>query len=837
MYINKLNQCFAKKKDNVLTYTVEQHCILTGIISKSLNSIFNYKFKNEAFVIIAAHDIGKIFPIFQFKMYDGISGFDGKINNISKLNKTTLTSADKELNYHSGISSFFFKHNKNICNIISRHHGYTTNLPNKFKVKENDDETFKNLRQEFYEKILVYFNTSDKEVNSYINSLSKMQIELLSNLLVISDWLASSTFIEYSSKIYNGDINEILIKELENIGFYKNLLLKDNLSFNDIFGFMPYASQEKIIKNISGPGVYLIEEEPGRGKTESAFYAAYNMLNKNKMRGISFFLPTKLTSNKIYERLNVFLNKILEKPIDANLIYGGSKNYLHMLDQIYENTKCNKEENEYELFENKHLLFQYPFTVGTIDQGLFSILNMKFNWLKLASFYNKVIIIDEIHSYDEYTSELIKYLIDYCKELNCVVILLSATIPNKLKEKFFGKYVFINEYPLLTSYLNKLDEISLCDTDEITNKEIQIRLSNNEDDEIDRIIELASKGAQIGWIENSVVKAQKIYKKILSRIAENNINNIEVGLVHSRFTQYDRNKNEEKWTNILGKNKNNRHNIGRILIGTQILEQSIDIDFDKLITRLTTIDMLVQRIGRLHRHNNDRIAECQIPECVILTPNIEEINCLTNGMNWFVDQDMTEYSGIIYPRHLLYSTLKYLSNKTKLLLPKNIREAINFVYNYKDNSQIFAKLMALYSNENNTKLNYATANHYELNNTKRTGVSCETRLIESDDINVLLIKHINGNEITFIDGKTKINLYSDSKSLIKYYFSIFTIGISKKKINEFFKNYCLPSNLKYYYKNIDMVCKVKNEELIALTDTNEYSINAIYSKDIGFLRK
>ena len=53
------------------------------------------------------------------------------------------------------------KHNKNICNIISRHHGYTTNLPNKFKVKETDDETFKNLRQEFYEKILVYFNTSD----------------------------------------------------------------------------------------------------------------------------------------------------------------------------------------------------------------------------------------------------------------------------------------------------------------------------------------------------------------------------------------------------------------------------------------------------------------------------------------------------------------------------------------------------------------------------------------------------------------------------------------------------------------------------------------------------
>ena len=301
MYINKLDQCFAKKKDNVLTYTVEQHCILTGIISKSLNSIFNYKFKNEAFVIIAAHDIGKIFPIFQFKMYDGISGFNGKINNISKLNKTTLTSADKELNYHSGISSFFFKHNKNICNIISRHHGYTTNLPNKFKVKENDDETFKNLRQEFYEKILVYFNTSDKEVNSYINSLSKMQIELLSNLLVISDWLASSTFIEYSSKIYNGDINKILIKELENIGFYKNLLLKDNLSFNDIFGFMPYASQEKIIKNISGPGVYLIEEEPGRGKTESAFYAAYNMLRFYSV-GIS---PTNHTKN-IYKQINAF---------------------------------------------------------------------------------------------------------------------------------------------------------------------------------------------------------------------------------------------------------------------------------------------------------------------------------------------------------------------------------------------------------------------------------------------------------------------------------------------------------------------------------------------------
>lgn len=836
MNITTLDQCYAKKNNNELTYTVEQHCILTGIISKILNSIFNYEFSNEAFVIVAAHDIGKIFPIFQFKMYLCTPNFDGKINNITGLNEQNLADADKNTNFHSGISSYFFKDNKNICKIISRHHGFTTDIPNKFRVNENDDSIFKDLRQNLYNKILAYYNTTDKEVKSYINSLTKIQIELLSNLLVISDWLASSNLIEYSIKIYEEDIEILLYKEIENLGFYKNLELKKNLSFNNIFGFNPYIRQTKIIENITKPGVYLIEEETGKGKTESAFYSAYNMLNKNKMRGISFFLPTKLTSNKIYERFNIFLNKILEKPIDANLIYGGSKNYLSMLDQIYENTKSNKEENEYELFENRHLLFQYPFTVGTIDQGLFAVLNTKFNWLKLSSFYNKVIIIDEIHSYDEYTAELIKYLVDYCQELNCVIILLSATMPNTLKKKFFGRYNFSNEYPLLTSYVNEMREISLCDNNEIINKDISIRLSNNEDKEIENIIKLAAVGAQIGWIENSVVKAQEIYEKIKKSAKKYNI---EIGLVHSKFTQYDRNINEENWTNILGKNgKDHRHIIGRILIGTQILEQSIDIDFDKLITRLTTIDMLFQRGigGRLHRHNNDRIESCRIPECIILSPSINEINSLSKSKDWFTNYDMSEYTGIIYPKHLLYATLVYISNKNKIAIPNDIREAINFVYDYKDNSQIFVEVMALYANENNIKLNYAAVNHYELNNTKRTGVSCETRLIKNDDVNILLVKNIKGNEITFIDGKTKVNLISDSKNLIKYYFSIFTIAVSKEKIKNYFKNYSLPFNLNRYSK-LDMVCKVKNTELFAVSSLNEIQINANYSKEKGFKKE
>src|SRR5690606_27841582 len=116
---------------------------------------------------------------------------------------------------------------------------------------------------------------------------------------------------------------------------------------------------------------------------------------------------------------------------------------------------------------------------------------------------------------------------------------------------------------------------------------------------LDDLVAAACKGAQVCLICNRVDVAQQAYKTLQSMVPES----IELQLFHARFTLLDRRSKEERALASFGKNKN--RNIGRILVATQVVEQSLDVDFDWLVTQICPVDLLFQRLGRLHRHSTN----------------------------------------------------------------------------------------------------------------------------------------------------------------------------------------------------------------------------------------
>ena len=162
-------------------------------------------------------------------------------------------------------------------------------------------------------------------------------------------------------------------KALDHAGFLP-LSLQTGLSFEALFGFSPREVQQAFIDQVSGPGVYILEAPMGMGKTEAALYAAYRMLEQGKAGGIYFALPTQLTSNKIHDRVNAFLSRILlQDSLQAPLLLHG-KAWLKTFSEqeMGEDAAPGKP-----WFQSGKRGLLAPFAVGTIDQALMAVIRVR----------------------------------------------------------------------------------------------------------------------------------------------------------------------------------------------------------------------------------------------------------------------------------------------------------------------------------------------------------------------------------------------------------------------------------------------------------------------------
>lgn len=669
-----LIQCLAKSRktagNTVLAgRLVLDHCQIVGEVARVLMMRMPDWLRDELFpdgaeLIAAAHDIGKVSPTFQKKIYASLSQKDDAI--LMAL-KTFNPDLEKLWGGHSGVSQATAKAQsvgRYIPEILGQHHGFSPNLASYLASSEVfGGQYWQDQRTELLTQLKHALATDFPIVKN------ELQARVLAGLTTVSDWIGSGSLFEDPDEDWRPQIGQAL----DSAGFIQPQL-KHGLSFLEVFGFTPKATQTKLIEAAKQPGVYVLEAPMGLGKTEAALYAAYQLLERELATGIYFALPTQLTSDKIHERVNAFLTQVLDDGSphkQALLVHGNA--WLRQFEMGEEGNPGGA------WFAQGKRGILAPFAVGTVDQALMAVMNVKHGFVRTFGLAGKVVILDEVHSYDSFTGTILDALVKALRQLHCTVIILSATLTQERRGKLLSITPEDSSYPLITSYpkIGKLEEIAVEQISDVLVAIAHQQGPNATEEALRR----AGEGQQVLWIENTVQEAQERYKKLAARVCGMDV---ACGLLHSRFIKADRAANENAWVAYFGKGETEtRTQQGRILVGTQVLEQSLDIDADFLVTRIAPTDMLLQRLGRLWRHTETSRPPTAQREAWILSPNLEAA---------IIDPKMVfGTTAKVYAPYVLCRSLAVWQGITQIRLPGQIRGLIEATYAAQQESEHMLK--------------------------------------------------------------------------------------------------------------------------------------------------
>jgi len=658
-----LSECLAKtvklsSTKSIKGVNVLQHCIIVGKIAKELINRSPLWLQNSFFppgseLVAASHDIGKISPGFQQKIYDNLK--------IPK-NITSCSELDKNIGWHGAVSqSVVVTPNNYIPKIIGRHHG---NSPAVINIGSPNDEKYGGKYwQKLRERCLTNLKSMLK--SDWPQVKDDLHADVLSGLTSVADWIGSGPIFDSTQ-----EFSESLIKKAVDKAGFVQYKINKGLSFQDIFSFSARKAQIKLINSINSQGVFVLESPTGSGKTEAALYAAYKAIERKKATGFYFALPTQLTSNKIIDRVNnIFLKKILnDKSLHKQSLL------LHGTAWLKKTELGGEGSPGFSWFNSNKRGLLAPFAVGTLDQVLMAVMNVKHGFVRTFGLAGKVVILDEVHSYDSYTGTLLDYLIRALKNLHCTVIILSATLTRERRNQILGvkksEPESIEPYPMISSFPNN-SPINYKKVDKTEDWTIKLKMTSNSKEALEEALLRAERGEQVLWVENTVSEAQNIYQVIGARTKEMGV---ECGLLHSRFLRVDREKNEDYWVTLYGKfGYDTRRNKGRILIGTQVVEQSLDIDADFLVTKLCPVDMVLQRFGRLWRHSkNDKSRpDNACREAWVISQSLSDA---------IKKPEILGKSVLVYPIYVLCRSLEVLMNRDKIILPLQTRNLIEDTY-------------------------------------------------------------------------------------------------------------------------------------------------------------
>ncbi|MFT5471069.1 MAG: CRISPR-associated endonuclease/helicase Cas3 [Verrucomicrobiales bacterium] len=403
--------------------------------------------------------------------------------------------------------------------------------------------------------------------------------------------------------------------------------------FESVFRFPVIRPlQRAALDAITQPGLYVVEAPMGEGKTEAALGAAFQLIRNGHANGLYFALPTKLTSDRIHRRIQPYLSRFEGSATTLRLAHGAS--WLED-DSILELRPRQPEDDPeaegqwlrgMDWFRGSKRALLSRYGVGTIDQALLGAIAVKHFFVRIFALAGKVVILDEVHSYDVYTGELLNRLIELLLPLDCTVIVLSATLTERHRQQLLelgghGVRLDSSAEPVRITGVAR-DGATVdraCEADPDLSREVVIEFAEAElADLLERAAELANAGACVLWIRNTVKLAQEAYCEVMSHLCDGG----EVGLLHSRFLLKHRKAHEDDWLERLkGGRDSKRPEKGCILVGTQVVEQSVDLDADFLITDLAPSDMMLQRLGRLWRKRaTPRPAGFTKPQAWIVPP-------------------------------------------------------------------------------------------------------------------------------------------------------------------------------------------------------------------------
>ncbi len=580
---------------------------------------------------------------------------------------------------------------------VTGHHGIIPSQANWHKPSSEQSiiEHDHQARMEWFKDLRILFWGHNESI-PLIPELSQESIAFIAGFCSVADWIASNDLFvrwiddEISLERYFEESKEHcrktgILKEIGVVGCQPSRYvgIASLLSNKD----KPRQVQTLIDDMLPETGLLIIEAPTGSGKTESALAIAWKLIDSGQADSIIFALPTQATADAMLERLQN-LAPVLFEGGDANLVLAHGK---AKYNEIFANLKAagrpgaaqKRDEGAVQcaqwISSSRKRVFLGQIGVCTIDQVLLSVLPLRHNFIRSFGVMKSVLIIDEVHAYDRYMYGLLEEVLKRQKSTGGSAILLSATLPAVQKQELFktwhedsGAMIIDNAtYPLISkiSVSGESSAISPATDEMPPERAIHIELvisDKMQPDEsiITRLLEAAKSGALVAVVCNLVKDAQQTAKtaKKLSSIISNS--SVQVDIFHARYRFKDRQKKEKIAKEMYGKSA--PRNSGRILVATQVVEQSLDLDFDWLITQLCPVDLLFQRMGRLHRHYRLRPTGFEKPICTVLISEKDDF-----GTHEYIYQDT----------RVLWRTRELLKKQgDEIRFPAAYRELIEAVY-------------------------------------------------------------------------------------------------------------------------------------------------------------
>jgi len=514
---------------------------------------------------------------------------------------------------------------------------------------------------------------------------------LLAGLTTTSDWIASN---ELFFPFLNAEMDLITYFEtsrlqakeaLTQLGWYGWKSDEKPVSFEELFSeFSPNTIQQAVISiadSIESPFLAIIEAPTGSGKTEAAFYLADTVIQRDQKAGLYIAMPTQATSNQMHSRTVKFLSqRYSEDDLNLHLVHGAAmlsdQDQQFTPDNIYNDDNLavsNIHAHSWFLPRKKTLLA--PFGVGTVDQTFQSVLTSRHFFLRLFGLSHKVLIFDEVHAYDVYMTRIFKTLLHWLHAVGTSVIILSATLPFSTRRELMDAYSPSDtlmddvEFPRIS--IASDSQQMILNAGEISSRAVKLEWIDRSIESLEGLLHhYLDGGGCAAVICNTVNRAQEVFSALKAFFDDDPV---EIILFHSRYPFCWRKGIEDRVLEKFGKETKARPKKA-IIVATQVIEQSLDLDFDLMITDLAPVDLLIQRIGRLHRHEGreippDRPAFLKNPICVLATPDYAGLKIPEFGTDAY-----------IYDEYFLFRTLHVLQNRNQVSLPEETDSLIHEVY-------------------------------------------------------------------------------------------------------------------------------------------------------------
>jgi len=685
--------------DLVLTHAIDSGCVALAMWDlvfdrrkkNLIKSMLGIRRDAEARLalawIVSMHDVGKVSP-----------GFEGKVEELAfclKEGYEPNKHVDDDATDHGMATLDFFmfviatrypEHKKvveSIGRVLAGHHGKFKNWQETTRRLFGDGK-WDEARTCHCDALNSLFGKPDF---GKVKKFSPVAICFLAGFVALCDWISSDKrkfgFFSPTNEKINCDEaeSEKMIRAhfrktlttatdvVKRIGFVAPSL-KRKKSFKELFGFHPYDSQKKageLARSMKGPLLIIIEDQTGCGKTEAGLWA----LAQAGLLPCYTGLPTQAMANLQRKRYSEFFRAYYDEEVPIALAHSRA-NYVMSNDSVLSD----------DFLSGKRTAIFSPCGIGTIDQPLMGVIKCKHYFTRLFALFGRSQVFDEIHSYDAYMSENLTTLIGYLKAMGCSIVLMTATLTTEKKREFVqafssdGKgHKFKDHFPSILVYDGKSPpKISrIKGRERLLNFSMITTLDMKDDSPLLHKLNVDFKdGGCVAVVRTVIDDVQRTYRTLVGEYGRKMVRNW-----HARHVSFVRARTEKELYDALGVEayRGASRPERLIVVASPILGECLNISFDGMYGDLAPLDVLIQRMGRIHRF------VCQLVKEGILAGTAEKklvYNCLLPPMlegsyDW-------GSVGNVYLPFLLDNTARILSEYPVINDPRDTKRLVNLCY-------------------------------------------------------------------------------------------------------------------------------------------------------------